>query len=417
MLKYLFLFNLIFSCSLYSQSGMTFEELKFKVADYFDETLLNDLGKELPNGNNFRIWGWDVGDFSGDGYYDIAIAVRKFGVGNRKVDVYLFCDIEGYLVKVSQFEKDFYEIPLEVGIVIKDNVCYVTQKEKQFHWFIEGYTFDNGNIILVDKFETEKQQNHTKETYKNFIDLKVKEKIINTKNGDVKQEIEFLTIPSYPRGSIVYKGFTNYAELYKVENVIKGSYEWEGIKDLSYKISSGYDSEFLYFHFDVKDDVLILPSCEDCKGDYVDIWFSIPKSKDTTLLKLSMYLGDFTEEKASFSISSNLELDDELKDYFSKLKVVSIEIDSGYSIKCKIPLNLIIEDIQKKKDLLFTALVYDYDNEFKPDNVSVMASSKFDEKNSRYFGKIVFINENNWYGKSTNIYSDKILQYLREYGF
>ena len=132
MTKYLFLFLIVFSVKTYSQNGMTFEELNSKIATYFDEALIKDVQKLLPEGDNYRIWGWDVGDFSNDGYYDLAFAVRKFGVGNRKVDVYLFCDIEGYLVKVGQYEKDFFEIPLEVGIVIKDNVCYITQKEKQF---------------------------------------------------------------------------------------------------------------------------------------------------------------------------------------------------------------------------------------------------------------------------------------------
>lgn len=421
MRKYLFLILFFLTLSAYSQSGMTFEELKYKISGYFDEALIKDIEKELPNGDNYRIWGWDVGDYSSDGYYDLAFAVRKFGVGNRKVDVFLFCDIEGYLVKVAQYEKDFYEIPLEVGIVIKDNVCYITQKEKQFHWYIEGYTFDNGNIILVDKFETEKQNSLTKETYKNFIDLKVKEKIIATKSGDVKHEQEFLTIPSYPRSSIVYKGFTNYAELFKIDNVIKGAYDWENRKDLSYKINSAYDKDFLYFHFDVNDDVLILPSCEDCSGDYLTIWFSIPQNKkDTNLIKVNMYLGDFVEEKASFSISSNIELDQKTKDYLSKLKVVSIEVDSGYSMKCKIPLQLLIDkdsSIDQIEYISFTSLIYDVDNEFKPENISVMASSKFDEKNSKHFGKIIFVSKDNWYGSSKNIYSEKILQYIKEYGF
>lgn len=416
MTKYLFLFLIVFSVKTYSQNGMTFEELNSKIATYFDEALIKDVQKLLPEGDNYRIWGWDVGDFSNDGYYDLAFAVRKFGVGNRKVDVYLFCDIEGYLVKVGQYEKDFFEIPLEVGIVIKDNVCYITQKEKQFHWYIEGYKFDNGNVILVDKFETEKKENMTRETYRNFLDLKVKEKVISTKSGDVKFQEEFLTIPSYPRSSIVYKGYAKYAEINKVENVIKGAYDWVNKSDLSYQLSSAYDDEFLYFNFEVYDEALILPSCEDCKGDFLSIWFNVPKKKDTVLYKLNIYLGDFVDEKASFSISSNITLSQREKDEFAKTKVVSIELDSGYSVKCKIPIKIFKATDDKLSELNFTALVSDIDNEFEPEKVSIMASSKFDEHNSKYFGKIVFISNDSWYGSSTNIYSNKILNYIKGYG-
>ena len=415
---YLFLFLMLFAINTYSQNGMTFEEFKDKVSDYFDEALLKDVQKEMPTDNKFVIWGYDVGDFSNDGYYDLAFAVRKFGMNNRKVDVFLFCDVEGYLVKVGQYQKDFFEIPLEIGIVIKDGVCYVTQKKEQFHWYIDGYKFDNGNIILVDKFETEKMNNLTKETYKNFLELKVKEKLLVTKSGEVKQLIEYLTVPSYPRGSIVYKGFANSLEVNRVENVYKGAYDWESKVDLSYKLSSAYDDEYVYFHLDVTDDVLILPSCEDCKGDYATLWFSFTdKKKDTTLIKLSIYLGDFVDEKASFTISSSNDLKSHIKDYFSKVKVVAVELDSGYSIKCKIPTQIFSDDFKKMKELPFTALVYDIDNEFSPEKVSVMASSKFDEHNSKYFGKVVFISKDEWYGSSQNIYSDKILKYIQEYGF
>lgn len=439
MIKYLFFIIIFFPNLILSQNGMTFDELKDKVSKYFDESLINDVLADLPSGDNYRIWGWDVGDFSGDGYYDLSFAVRKFGVGNKKVDVYLFCDIEGYLVNVAKYEKDFFEIPLEVGIVIKNNVCYITQKEKLYHWNIEGFTFDNGNIILVDKFETEKLTNYTKETYKNFLELKSKEKYIDTKSGNTKYEVEFLTIPSYPRGNVIYKGFNNSAFIYDIDYVIKGAYDWQGEKDASFFASSAYDDEFLYLTIDVKDDKLVVPSCEECTSDYIDIWFNIDninsknlissKNKqlvyannlDSIFYKFSLYLGDFAEEKSYVTLSSNKDIPKDVKANVSKIKSVALENEGGYLTKLKIPFNLLgIDSVNKKNaeglELSCTIIVNDIDDEFKPDKKTEIASSKFKAMEPRYFGRIIFISEKNWYGKSENIYNNKILNYLKEYG-
>ncbi len=440
MKKYLFLFLFFLPSLLFSQNGMTFEELKDKISKYFDEALINDIVKELPTGDNYRIWGWDVGDFSGDGYFDLAFAVRKFGVGNKKVDVFLFCDVEGYLVKVSEMEKDFYEIPLEVGIVIKNNVCYITQKEKQFHWYIEGFTFDNGNIILVDKFETEKLSNYTKETYKNFIELKSKEKYLDTRSGDTKYEVEYLTIPSYPRGNVVYKGFNNSAFIYDIDYVLKGAYDWQGEEDASFYASSAYDEEFLYMTIDVRDETVLVPSCEDCVGDFIELWFNIDnvssdsliqkdknnkisyaQNEDSIFYKLTVYLGDFISEKSYVSMYSNKEVPSNLKNYVQNIKSVALENEGGYIVKVKIPLLLLgIKNLDKTKEnnfeLASTIILNDIDDEFKPNQRTEIASSKLKSLEPRYFGRIVFISEKNWYGKSENIYNNKILNYLKEYG-
>jgi hypothetical protein len=54
-----------FSQNSFSQSGMTFNELEQRLTPYYAEALINDVRLQLPQGSNYRIWGWDVGDFSG----------------------------------------------------------------------------------------------------------------------------------------------------------------------------------------------------------------------------------------------------------------------------------------------------------------------------------------------------------------
>ncbi|MFY8161917.1 MAG: hypothetical protein ACOVNU_11350, partial [Candidatus Kapaibacteriota bacterium] len=106
------------------QAGMKFPEFAEKLEQYYDAALIADLRKSLPQ-TDYAIWGWDVGDFSGDGFTDVAFAVRIRGDKKNRVVVYLFVDIEGYLTQVGQFSYSYVELPLENGVVIKQNTCYL----------------------------------------------------------------------------------------------------------------------------------------------------------------------------------------------------------------------------------------------------------------------------------------------------
>jgi hypothetical protein len=134
--------------SLFSQSGSRFPDFAKKLEYYFHKDLIADLQKSLPQGVNYTIWGWDVGDFSGDGNYDVAFVVRLASERKRLVQVYLFVDMDGFLTQVAKFPYKFIETPLEVGIIIKSNACLITKKNKQFNWSIRGQFFGRQSCAL-----------------------------------------------------------------------------------------------------------------------------------------------------------------------------------------------------------------------------------------------------------------------------
>lgn len=441
MYKILILILICFS-GLYSQSGMVFDEFRNVITKYFDDALINDVEKEMPTGSNYKIWGWDVGDYSGDGYFDLAFTIREYGLKNRTVKVYMFVDIEGYLVLVDILDKKFVEIPLEVGVVIKDNSCYITEKAKKFNWKIEGYRFDNGSLLLVDEFETIKIEKFTKETYTNYVDLTKSEKYILTSNGEIEFKADYLTIPSYPRGKIIYKGYINEIFSFDVDYIKKGAYDWDGEEDASFKVRSAYDDEFLYFIIDVFDETLVVPSCEDCVADYVDLWLDMHnyfelESKfvkdvgynlkmqdklDTNLYKFSIYLGDYAKERPKVNIGTNVDLSSAQKLASNQIKAISKETDNGYIVKVKIPFDLLKIDIQNIKkgrisEYGCSVLVHDIDNEFRPEEETQIASSKFTDDSPASWGSLFILPPNKWYGSSKNIYKSKIIRYIEEYGF
>jgi hypothetical protein len=99
------------------------------------------------------------------------------------MDVYLFADINGYLIKVGQFKYEYVEIPLEVGVAIEYGIVFITQKFKQFHWRIESYLLENGSLIKNSTFTTSRIGKLTNETSKNFYNLRNTERFLITQTG------------------------------------------------------------------------------------------------------------------------------------------------------------------------------------------------------------------------------------------
>jgi len=102
----LMFFVLLFVSESMSQAGMRFEELSKRLEKYYAEPLINDIKMQLPQGTDYRIWGWDVGDFSGDSYNDLALSVKLIGDKRKTNYVFLFVDLDGYMTKVAELPFD-----------------------------------------------------------------------------------------------------------------------------------------------------------------------------------------------------------------------------------------------------------------------------------------------------------------------
>lgn len=437
----LFLINAIPSLS---QSGMNFKELSKKLEEYYAPELIDDIKSELPEGGGYSIWGWDVGDFSGDGYYDLAFSVKFHNDKSKKVQVFLFIDSEGFLTKVGQYQYDYFEMPLEIGVSIKDNTCYVTKKRKLFDWVIKGYRFINGDLIQLDNFETYRIDPYTYEQYRNYQTCETREKYLLTKNNEVVFQTNYITIPAYERGRMMYHGFANYVSTTFPEFVFEGAFYHKSDEDGGYSVKSNYDNENLYFTINITDDEVVPTRCDTCKGDNIELWFDFyplitssnrlvkeisPKKldirtePDSGIYSIAVSPGDFMNIMPSvIRIKTTDSVNIDQKASANKIKIVSSLYDGGYKLKVKIPLEIFNVDLTPETDKEFTGIgfslvVNDIDNEFRADEMSRIASSKFTPNIPVTFGEMVFVPSKAWYGESNNIYHDSILKVLEEYGF
>jgi hypothetical protein len=438
--------------SISAQSGMTLSEFRKKLEPYFDNELLDDIDKQLPQGTEYRIWGWDVGDFSGDGFNDLAFAVKLSIEKKKQTMVYLFTDEEGFLTNVAQFPYPYVELPLEVGVVIKNNACFITRKREQYSWVVRGYTYDNGSVILQDEFTTARYDKYTRETYRNYQNLEARERLLETNEGKTSFDHKYLTIPCYSRGRQIYRGYAGAAIARDPDFVTSGAFYWKGEQDCSFAVKSVvYDDNFLYLTIAVTDDEIITGRCDTCTADYVDLWFdSSPpasdldqflsarlnkrkrknnksgkvsdKQLDSGLVKISIRLGDFMERRAFYSVETSEDLEGPQKSATTQVKAVSSLRKNGYTVKVRIPFLLIgfesaPTDEKQPYEIGCSIAVHDSDNQFRPEEETLLATSRLEELNPVTFGSLVLIPRDQWYGETTNLYADSLIKFITELGF
>lgn len=432
----------VFAClpaRLSAQSGLTLEQMNEKLKPYFADELISDLKDQLPRGAQYRIWGWDVGDFTGDGAPDLAMSVRMSTDKGRNVQVYLFADIDGYLTRVGKFPYTFVESPIEVGVLIKDNGCFVIEKAQDFDWTISGYRLDNGSLMVLDSFKTERVRTMTHEAYRNFQNLSGYEKYRDTRTNDELFQSDFLCVPSYPRGKYIYKGFASDAVSNSVKYISKGAYYWSGADDLAFSVRSAHNEQYLYFLVKVTDDRIITEAKEGAAHDKVEVWLDMSnvvnrfvKKRGKTenfrtraegsIFAFSISPGNFLDKKPTVRPSAVDVLTDVQKQAIQQVKAAATLWDKGYIVKVRIPFQLlgfVGAPIEEGKIVEYgcTVVVRDIDNEFRPEEETFLSTSKFDNSNPSSYGSLMLMPNALVYGEVRNIYADAIADRLRDLGF
>jgi len=437
------LFGLLFTISAYSQSGMEFKEFSLKLQPYFDDELIADLEAAMPKGAQYRVWGWDVGDFTGDGVPDVTFSVNVLGQRKRESTVYLFVDNFGYLVNVGNFQLAYIDLPLEIGVLVRDTIAYVTQKKKSDYWTIRGYTYRSGSMVQVDEFISNKVEHFGHESYRNFSTLQTKERFLD-EEGLEEFAVEYTTVPCYSRGRQVYAGFVSDVITNSIRNVHEGAFYWTGPADASFTARTVYDDDNLYVWIKVVDSNVVTGWCDTCTADRLEIWLdttpaedlggsryvmsvkkrelTVRESTDSGLYAIAVKIGDFAEIRPSVKIRTTDELDAVQESAVDQVRVVTAQRSDGYIVKIRVPwvlLGYARVPIEEKilTELGCTIALYDIDNEFRPEEVSVISTSAIKPLNPTTYGAIRFIPESTWYGETNNIYVDAVINTLRELGF
>lgn len=415
-----------------AQSGLSFEEFKVKLQKYFDDDLIEDVRAQLPTADRYAIWGWDVGDFSGDGYPDIIFGFSRIGVKNRMVEVVALVDIDGYLTPIERKKVPYIDLPIEVGVSVKDGAFSVVRKVGTDHWTIESARFDNGAVVDVSSFETVKQKAGTLESTTLYSDLRAIEKMRDSRTSKVVDEKQYQLVPTYRRGRYLYNGQVPTSYCGGIDNVPRGAFWWEGERDCSFRVRTAYSEEHLYVLVDIVDDAVVAQRYEQSGSERVEVWIDAGNISlgterrpevmtDSAIFVIKINPADFSSKRPEVSVSATGELTDMQREAVDNIVAMATLSDSGWVAKVRIPFQFLgfagapVDD-EKPVSLGINVAVADVDREFWPDEETVLVASPAGVLEPSRYGRLMLIPDGIIFGKTRNIWSDAVYERLREVG-
>ncbi|MEN3027245.1 MAG: hypothetical protein ABDH31_06010 [Chlorobiota bacterium] len=420
-----------------AQRGLSFDELARLLESYFDHALIADIRTQLPLGASYEIWGWDAGDFSGDGYPDLALTVFIPKERQQRVRVYAFVDQDGFLLNVAQFIVPFISLPLEVGVAVRDTICYITQKLQNNRWSLRGYRYWLGHFLLWEELTLETAGERSSEQLIYYRSL---ERIQRRFQGGRKvAERRAIVLPAYPRRQRPLGVTFTDATCGVVDYVPRGAYYWRGPEDAALRLRASYDEYYLYLAVWVADDELTLARCDTCPADMLRLWFArsyVDTSATPSVgrrrrpsrpverweaLEISLRLGDFADTPPQLLLHTPAQTPFQA-DLWRRAKAIVSRRPEGYVAKLRLPLLLLSDSLDafgsSQFTLRFAVELTDVDNEFRPEESSwLCTSSDFSLQDPTTYAELLFLPPGQAYGESVNVWADAIVDELLRLGF
>lgn len=422
--------------SLHAQDGLSWEAFLPHLQDTYGSEMIGDIRAALPDQATFKVWGYDAGDYSADGYPDCALSIQIPHEGGRQMHVYLFVDDMGLLKLVGSFTRPYVLLPIEVGINIRNGICSVVAKRSDTRWETIGYRFHYGELMVADSFVRDFTTSTAFDHERNFQSLHASDRFYDFTTDSTYVKTSSLVLPSYRRGHMPYPNLPFAAVDSTVEYVLNGSYYWSGRDDCGITTQTAYDDEYLYYLVRVTDDHVVMTSTDPLNNDFIDLWIdatlknrlssSDGKSMlfrtraDSNIYDFTISLGNFLEKKPKIKLASSQQFNEDQYTAMKGLKVVSRKTPEGYLIKIRIPFAVIGLDgapvDTELSTMGCTAVVHDIDNEFRPQEATTIATSDFDSRNPVTFGELVLLPQDRVYGVVNNIFLDQVLERIAAVG-
>jgi hypothetical protein len=228
MIKNIFIFSFLLFCECFGQT-ITFDEFIEQANKSLKVNALIGVQNSLPE--EINITAEDIGDFSGDGKNDFAIAYRLKTSRDRTIFVNLYCDSLNSYVLVFSDTLEFVDLPIEIAFNISNKLCFITQKLEERSWKIIGYSFYKNELKLVDLYFTDVKQPNKRfefgeENYTNFVKLPSFIGYFDLNSIEQFKKSNYFIFPVYDLKRNIYNGYqrkisiNNYWEWKKDTNIV-----------------------------------------------------------------------------------------------------------------------------------------------------------------------------------------------------
>lgn len=140
----------VFTFTAKAQDEIDFEEFMGMMSETMSDQQLDELSFQLPW--NIKVSGYAYGDFSGDSYDDVVLAIKeKDKTPNKTVDVYFLQNVENKTYKlVKKKNYKWHEVVLEVAFMVKEGKCMVTNRDDN-NWYFTSFEIKGGKLVQESK--------------------------------------------------------------------------------------------------------------------------------------------------------------------------------------------------------------------------------------------------------------------------
>lgn len=410
------LFIFLMAGSVYAD-GTKWDAFKKNLKPFFGDDLINDISNHEPLIANYTVYSWDVGDFSGDGYSDLAMSVKTPTTRGRNMKVLFFADIDGYLEKVGELEKQYVDLPLEVGVAVREGAVFITEKQRQFEWEIKGYSLINGEFLKVEDFETKSAAGITNESSIGYKNRPSRIRILESSNNKLLFDYKYLVseLASGSRNPLDHSPYLSRSS--DVNGISEGAYWWESWDDLSFEVSFSYRDGILIADIDVTDDkVLTAPYYESIdialatgevirKPNKVGARYVLPEPKVGITALSFIPFGTGVKELDEYV---------EVNSADNKNLSFAINTEKGYRARVYMDLQQMgidTDKIEQGGELFYHVTVHDRDDPENRDRVTSFGNTDYSSGNPLYWNTLKLPQE------PLTTLSQKRIRILKEYGY
>jgi hypothetical protein len=405
------LYILILCPVLHLSQTISFDEFIESGKNALNTKALQTVKNSLPD--DIIITADDIGDFSGDGKNDFAIAYRYQHSRDKNILVNLYCDSLSSYVQIFSDSLQFYELPIEIAFNISQNVCYITQKLEDKSWKIVGYSFYKNEFKLVDSYVTEvksisRRFQFGEEDYINYSDLTSFTGYFDLNSIEQFKKTKFLIFPVYDLKRNIYSG-------YKHKIIIDDSWKWtaDSVSKNNYgSILISKDKDKIIINMDFLKSVL--DNINPTEENNIDFYFDrsgkrfIERMTASFGKRVPKFRNAIDDDISHFKISFNLKgsklpgMEYQLGknfNYSSKDKIkYEVFPDSINRISLSIPTDVFNLPINNNELGNFISLKL----MLRDGSVLNLKSSEGSETDPSSYSRMVFIKDHNYFGVVKN---------------
>ncbi len=417
--------------------SITFDEFVQQVDSIYSPEQLTNLRSHFPE--KFDIYGYAVGDFSGDDVPDLAVSIRQRDLRGRKVKVFYFITDSLSFTLAREKVLEFVDMPIEIGFSIETGICYTTQKLGKNSWRMDGYTWRDGNFFLVNRYESTRKPLKPSgngdvgyECTSNYRTLYTTEQYFNPSNSKPYFSTEYYSFPVYPLTLSIHPHVYYVVRDTSYKFITSGSEFYKGKDDAQFETAVFYDDAFLYFFAWVTDDTVEIEGNDWDKIDHIQLWFDLNSTGKLSGTITSAPNFRIVPDDSVFCVSiASVRHEDDLQRVKVKLRseptpnqqrlirrirVISNLTKDGYAIRARIPLELFGGRSRCEKKIGYTMVLHDVDGKGANAKVTELATSSFRPWDPSTFGCLQIMKEKEYYGEVIDLNRAEMVQSMVDVG-